>query len=168
MFYYKTSFSKKAVFLEKTGKNPFAKGQDHFEGRGRLTTEINVTFFVGIDVLNIFYWTILLKKNNISQNNSKKSFFLGGGRQDHFWGNGALDDKMNVTFLGGNGVPNTIFKFFSQKTPIPSDLNSKSWFWGHISPYLSVVLLRQLFPKTIGFTHEWMRTNHVNFMKIGS
>ncbi len=33
MFYYKTSFSKKAVFLEKTAKNPFVGGHDRFEGR---------------------------------------------------------------------------------------------------------------------------------------
>ncbi len=31
-----------------------------------------------------------------------------------------------------------------------------------------MVLLGRLSPKTIGFTHEWTRTNRVNFMKIGS
>ncbi len=34
MFYYKTSFSIKAVFLEKTPKYPFVGGLDRFEGRG--------------------------------------------------------------------------------------------------------------------------------------
>ncbi len=34
MFYYKTSFSKKAEFLEKTAKNPFVGGHDCFEGKG--------------------------------------------------------------------------------------------------------------------------------------
>ncbi len=33
MFYYKTSFSKKAVFLEKTAKNPFVGEHGRFEGR---------------------------------------------------------------------------------------------------------------------------------------
>ncbi len=31
-----------------------------------------------------------------------------------------------------------------------------------------MVLLGRLFPKTIGFTHGWNRTNHVNFMKVRS
>ncbi len=34
MFYYKTSFSKKAVFLEETAKNPFVEGHGRFEGSG--------------------------------------------------------------------------------------------------------------------------------------
>ncbi len=57
MFYYKISFSKKAVFLEKTAKNPFVGGHDRFEGKGHLATKINITFFEGIEVLNIFYFT---------------------------------------------------------------------------------------------------------------
>ncbi len=34
MFYYETSFSKKAVLLETTAKNPFMGEHDRFEGRG--------------------------------------------------------------------------------------------------------------------------------------
>ncbi len=67
MFYYKTRVSKKAVFLEKTAKNPFVRGHDRFERRGRLATKINVTFFVGIDVLNIFHLTTFLKKTIFSK-----------------------------------------------------------------------------------------------------
>ncbi len=64
MFYYETSFSRKAVFLKKTAKNPFASGHDRFEkGGGCLATKINITFSVGIDVLNIFHLTIFSKKN---------------------------------------------------------------------------------------------------------
>ncbi len=62
MFYYRTSFSKKAVFLEKIVKNPFVRAQGSFEGRGHMATKINITFFVGIDVLNIFYLTSFSKK----------------------------------------------------------------------------------------------------------
>ncbi len=68
---------------------------------------------------------------------------------------------------GGSGVPSTVFQFFCIKSLIWSDLNTKNWFWGTFSP-ISVVLLDRLFPKTIGFTHEWTRINHVNFMKIDS
>ncbi len=46
MFYYKTSFWKKAVFSEKIAKNPFVGGRDCFEGGGRLATKINIIFFV--------------------------------------------------------------------------------------------------------------------------
>ncbi len=51
-------------------------GHDRFEwrGGGRLATKINITFFVGIEVLNIFYLTIFSKKNNIFHNNGEKLF----------------------------------------------------------------------------------------------
>ncbi len=55
MFYYKTSFLRKVIFLEKTAKNPFVGEHNRFKGKGCLTTKINITFFVGIDVLNIFH-----------------------------------------------------------------------------------------------------------------
>ncbi len=64
--------------MEKTAKNPFVGGRDGFEERGRLTTKINITFFMGTEVLNIFHLTILKKKknnNHISRNNSAKSFW---------------------------------------------------------------------------------------------
>ncbi len=44
MFYYKTSFSKKAVFLEKTAKNPFVRGHDRFEERGTPGDKNQYTF----------------------------------------------------------------------------------------------------------------------------
>ncbi len=77
--------------------------------------------------------------------------------------------KMNITiFLGwGKWVPNIVIKFFSSENFIPSDLNPKTGFGGTFSP-IPVVLLGQLFPKTIGFTHEGTHTSHVNFMKIDS
>ncbi len=57
------------------------------------------------------------------------------------------------------------FLSFFFKNRIPSNLNPKNWFRGQIFP-ISVVLLGQLFPKTIGFNHERTRTKHMNFMKI--
>ncbi len=48
---------------------------------------------------------------------------------------GCRATKMNIFFGRGEmGVRNTVFKFFPKKKPIPSDLNPKSWFWGHIFP----------------------------------
>ncbi len=74
MFYYETSFRKKAVFLEKIAKNPFVEGHERFEGRVHLATKISITFFVSMEVLNIFRLTIFLKKNNRFQNNWKNNF----------------------------------------------------------------------------------------------
>ncbi len=42
--------------------------------------------------------------------------------------------KMNITFSGGKGVPNTVFKFFPQKN-IPSEFNQENWFGAHF-PYI--------------------------------
>ncbi len=81
MFYYKTSFSKKAVFSEKTAKNVFVGRHDRFEGRGRLATKINITSFVGIEVLNIFHLTFFSKKKTIFSKITAKSYFWG---HDHF------------------------------------------------------------------------------------
>ncbi len=74
MFYYKTSFSKKAIFSEKTAKNPFVEGHDRFEGRGRLATKICINFFVGIAVLNIFHLTIFSKRRHIFGEKWAESF----------------------------------------------------------------------------------------------
>ncbi len=74
MFYYKKSFSKKAVFLEKTAKNSFVERHDRLEGRERLVTKINITFFVDIDVLNIFHLTTFSKRTIFSKS---EKLFLG-------------------------------------------------------------------------------------------
>ncbi len=76
MFYYKTSFSKKAVFLEKTAKNPFMGGHDRFEGRRRLVTKFNITFFVGIDVFNIFHSTTFSRKTIFSKITAENYFWV--------------------------------------------------------------------------------------------
>ncbi len=75
MLYYKTSFSKKAVFLLKTGKNQFAGGHDCFEGRVCLATKVNITFFVGIEILNIFHLTIFSKNPKFSKIAAKNYLF---------------------------------------------------------------------------------------------
>ncbi len=75
-----------------------------------LATKINITFLVGIEILNIFHLTIFSKKTNIFQNNSKKLFL---GCMTIFEGMGCLTTKMNITFFGGNGVPNAVFKFLT-------------------------------------------------------
>ncbi len=55
-----------------------------FRGGMRPAMKMNITFSIGINVLNIFYF---FEKNNIFQNNSEKLFlggmtiFAGTGRQ---------------------------------------------------------------------------------------
>ncbi len=63
-----------------------------------MATKINITFFVDIDVLNMFHLTIKKKKNDIFQNSSEKLFLVG---HDHFWRNGAPDDKNEYNLLFG-------------------------------------------------------------------
>ncbi len=72
----KQVFRKKQYFWRKRRNTHLWEEMTHFEGRGHLATKINITFFVGIDVLNIFYLTTFSKKNNIFQNISEK-LFLG-------------------------------------------------------------------------------------------
>ncbi len=79
-----------------------------------------------------------------------------------------MNDKIECNlFSVENGMPNTVFKFFPQKPSYRLDESRKIGFGDTFSP-MSMVLLGRLFSKIIGFTHEWTRTNSVNFMKIGS
>ncbi len=134
-------------------------------GRGRLGTKINITFFVGNEVLNIFHSTIFAKKTIFSKITAK-IIFEG---HDLFWGNGASDDKNEYKLSRGKWGNGYCFEVFFSKNPILTEWKSKNWFWGYILPRISgMVLLGRLFPKTIRFTHGWARTNHMNFMKIGS
>ncbi len=46
---------KNVAFSEKTVKNYLWEDTAVLRGRGRLVTKINVTFFVGNEVINIFH-----------------------------------------------------------------------------------------------------------------
>ncbi len=58
--------------------------------RGGRATKMNITFFIGNKILNIFSFNNVFKKSEIFQNNRGKSF-LGG--HDHFWWKRVLDYK---------------------------------------------------------------------------
>ncbi len=47
--------SKNAAFSEETVKIRLWEDMNVFRGRGRLRTKINITLFVGNEVLNIFH-----------------------------------------------------------------------------------------------------------------
>ncbi len=81
MFYYRTSFSKKAVFFEKTTKNPVVGGHDSFEGRGAPGDKNQYNPFCRHRRFEYFLSNMVFEKNNIFQNISEK-LFLGG--RHHF------------------------------------------------------------------------------------
>ncbi len=70
MFYYKTSFSKKAVFLEKIAKNRLWEGMTIL-GKGHRATKMNITFSVG-QGFEYYSFNNFSEKNNIFQNNGEK------------------------------------------------------------------------------------------------
>ncbi len=68
------SFFKKAVFSEKkTVKNRFWGPESLLKGRGCLATKMNVTFFMGNEILIIFSFNNFFEKNNIFGENRKNS-----------------------------------------------------------------------------------------------
>ncbi len=84
MFYYTTSFSKKAVFLEKTAKTPFVGvgGHDCFEGRGASGDKNQYNLFCWHQQRSEYFsFNNFFEKNNIFQNNSEILFL---GVHDHF------------------------------------------------------------------------------------
>ncbi len=75
MFYYRTSFSKKAIFLEKTAKNPFVEGHGSFEGRGAPGDKNQYNLFYRHRRFEYFLSYNFFNKNNIFQN--IKNYFWG-------------------------------------------------------------------------------------------
>ncbi len=72
MFYYRTSFSKKAVFLEETAKNPFMEGHDLFEGRGASGDKNQYNIFCRYRRFEYFLSNNFFEKTNIFQNICEK------------------------------------------------------------------------------------------------
>ncbi len=155
MFYYKTNFSKKSNIFGENCEKPFVGGHDRFAGRRTPGDKNQCNLFCRRRRFEYFLSNNFFEKNNIFQSISEK-LFLGG--VTIFEGMGRRTTKMNITFSLGNRVPNTVFKVFSPKTPYRPTSTRKTGFGGTFSP-ISVVLMGRLFPKTIGFTHEWTRTN---------
>ncbi len=90
MFYYRTSFSKKAIFLEETAKNLFVGGHDRFEGRGASGDKNQYNLFCRYRRFEYFLSNNFLPKKQYFPKYKRKIIF--GGRH-HFRGNGGADDK---------------------------------------------------------------------------
>ncbi len=69
-------FEKSSIFGGKNEKNHFRGRTYCFEGGWRLATKINITFFVGTEILNIFHLTIFSEKNIFSRITAKNNFWV--------------------------------------------------------------------------------------------
>ncbi len=100
MFYYKTSFFKKVVVLEKTAKNPFVGGHGRFEGTGAPGDKSQYHLFCRHRRFGYFL------SNNFFE---KKIYFPKYKRRIIFWGaspflrerGGGGTTKMNINFFFG-------------------------------------------------------------------
>ncbi len=81
-------------------------------------------------------------------------------------GGGMLMTKINITFSMGNGLPNTVFKFFPQKHLYRLNESQKTYFGAYFLHASGSFV--PLFSRPIRFIHGWTRTNQLNLMKIGS
>ncbi len=81
-----------------------------------------------------------------------------------FKGMGRRTAEVNIMFSVGNEVPNTVFKFFSQKSPYRLNESRKTGFWGHIFSYICGSA-GPIVSKN-NRVHSWVDQHHVNFMKI--
>ncbi len=89
-------FRKKAVIFKESGKNPFLGPKSLLRGRKRLATKMNIPFFMGNKVLNIFSFNNFFEKSNIFGENEEKKF---GGTWPFFRRRDLLTSKTNITFL---------------------------------------------------------------------
>ncbi len=62
---YLAVFSKIAVTFCENGKKPFLGPKSLLKGRTRLAMKMNINFFMGNEVLNIFSFNNFLEKRNI-------------------------------------------------------------------------------------------------------
>ncbi len=74
MFYYRTSFSKKTVFLEKTAKTPFVGGHGRFEGRRSPGDKNQYNLFCRHRRFEYFLSNNFFEKHIIFQNISETLF----------------------------------------------------------------------------------------------
>ncbi len=74
ILYYAIVFSKKAVFSEKTAKPQFLGPKSLLKGRGSPATKMNITFFMGNEVLNIFSYNDFFEKINFLEKMREKNF----------------------------------------------------------------------------------------------
>ncbi len=155
-----------SIYTEKIVKNHLWRYMTILRWRWCVATKIDITFFCkkwGVEYFsckNFFE----KKQNNFFQNNWE-NFFFGG--DDQFLWNGALDDKNKYNLFYGKLGTEYGFEVFSSKKPILAKWKPKNQFWGHIFSYISGSIWL-MFSKTLGLTHVWTLTNHMNFMKIGS
>ncbi len=140
-----------SIYVEKIVKNHLWENVTILRGRGCLVTKININFFVRNKVLNIFQITIFKKKEQYFP----KNFW----RITIFQRMGSRMTKMNTIFSMGNWAPNMALKFFPHKTTYCRLNESQETSSGVTFFPISVVLLDRLFPKNIGFTRVWTRTN---------
>ncbi len=85
IFYYLAGFSKKKKLYFSRKWQKCSGMTSLFKRRGRLVTKMNITFFIGNEVSNIFSSNNFFEESNIFQKNSKK---IWGGHDD-FLGEGA-------------------------------------------------------------------------------
>ncbi len=65
---------KRYCVLGEKSEKPFLTAKSLLKARGRLATKMNITFFMGNEVLNIFSSNNFFDKSNIFQENSEKQF----------------------------------------------------------------------------------------------
>ncbi len=94
MFYYKTSFSKKAVFLDKTVKNHLWEDKIVLKG-GMFGHKSQHNLFCRHHSFEYFSLNNFFEKTIFSKINPKNNFCV----HDHFWGKGRQMTKMNITFF---------------------------------------------------------------------
>ncbi len=131
---------KKQYFWKKLWKPHLWEDMTVLRGgeEGCLATKINITFFVDIEVLNIFHLTTFSKKTIFPKITGNKHFW----GHDLLWGTGTSDDKNEYNLFWGKWGTGYSFKVFSPENPIPSDWNPKNWFWGHIFLHISEDIYR--------------------------
>ncbi len=69
-----SQFLKKKLFSEKMAKKPFLGAKYLLKGRGQLATKMNITFFLGNEILNKFSSNNFFEKSNIIGENEEKNF----------------------------------------------------------------------------------------------
>ncbi len=92
-----SSFFKRNCNFLRNGKKPFLGPNSLLKRRGRLATKMNITFFMGNELLNNFSFNNFFEKINVFGENEEKNILWL--TWPFFWRRVHFMVKINITFL---------------------------------------------------------------------
>ncbi len=118
------------------------EGHNHFLVEGeRLTTKMNVTFFVTNNMSNVFYSATFSKKTEFFEKIIKNNFFMACNGRLFFRKRGRLTPKINTTIFITIQLLNIFVQVCFPKKSVFSQVTAKNRFLSNFQKFSIFVLI---------------------------